>query len=476
MGKATHRKEGNRLKILTSYSVRISPAAGAEHSVTKSELHKALADTVRVYRKAVDFFSDIVLGHWDAIGPLDNAKDRLSGVEMLTIATKTRPEVETPFGEGEFYKYPALYRRAAINKATGRVSSYKSNLANWEESPKGKKPRLGGCGYEYPTLYRGGSYREGVGYTCEIKLFIHNTWDWVTVKLRKGDIDYINRHCGTRRKLCPALRKRGKVWSLDFTFEENIKLADADISDRTILAVDLGINNAATVVAMRTDGTILGRHVLKLPKEEDSLLHAVNRTKKAQQHGAKKMPRLWARAKGINDDITSKTAEFIMYQAAYYNVDVIVFEHLDLNGKKRHSKRQRTHLWKARAVQRIVTDKAHRMEMRISRVCAWGTSRLAYDGSGRVERGVNGNYSICRFKSGKIYNCDLSASYNIGARYIIREIVKSLSETARLALEAKVPQIAKRSTCTYSTLISLVAELEELVLPADSKSAVEAAA
>ena len=451
------------MKVMTSYSVRVSPVTGAKHSVTKSELYKALADTVDIYRDAVDFFSDVTLQQWDTIGPLGNAKKRLSRIETLTITTKARPEVETPFGEGKFYKYPATYRRAAINKATGRVSSYKSNLTNWEGSPEGKKPRLGGSGHEYPTLYRGGSYKEGVGYVCEIKLFIHNTWDWVTIKLRKGDVDYINKHCGTRKKLCPTLRRRGKVWSLDFTFEEYVDLADADISNRVILAVDLGINNAATVVAMQTDGTVLGRHFLKLPQEEDSLLHAVNRIKKAQQHGARKMPRLWAKAKGINDDIASKTAEFIIYWAAYYNVDVIVFEHLDLKGRR--SKRQRLHLWKAQAVQRIVTDKAHRMRMRISRVCAWGTSKLAYDGSGCVKRGINGNYSICRFKSGKIYNCDLSAGYNISARYCIREIVKSLPKTVRLALEAKVPQVAKRSTCTYSTLISLVAELGELALP-----------
>lgn len=205
-------------------------------------------------------------------------------------------------------------------------------------------------------------------------------------------------------------------------------------------------------------------------------MHALSRIKQAQQRGNRKTPRLWAKANGINADIASKTAQFIIDTAVYYNADCIVFEHLDLQKKKRGSKKQRLRMWKARTVQRIVTDKAHRLHMRISHVCAWGTSKLAYDGSGTVERGIDDNYSICRFKSGKIYNCDLSASYNIGARYYIREIVKSLPETARVALEAKVPQVAKRSTCTYSTLISLVAELEEFALPAAGEGAVEAAA
>ncbi|MFR3808797.1 MAG: hypothetical protein ACLTX3_07575 [Lachnospiraceae bacterium] len=46
----------------------------------------------------------------------------------------------------------------------------------------------------------------------------------------------------------------------------------------------------------------------------------------------------------------------------------------------RGSKKQRLKLWQSQEIQKIVTDKAHRLGMHISRVCAWGTSRLAYDG------------------------------------------------------------------------------------------------
>ena len=147
-----------------------------------------------------------------------------------------------------------------------------------------------------------------------------------------------------------------------------------------------------------------------------------------------------------------------------YNADVIVFEHLELSGRKRGSKKQRLHHWRARYVQAMVADKAHRDGMRISHICAWGTSKLAFDGSGTVLRGKEadlGSYSVCRFTTGKEYNCDLNASYNIGARYFIRELLKSLPERVRLAAEAKIPQLAKRSTCTLSSLISLNAVLTE---------------
>lgn len=463
------------MKIDTTYKARISEAISSDskHAVTPADFRRACLETVDIYRKATDFFIKVILESWDEISAISGSNERLSCVEALTVTTKSRPDVPYPFKDGYFFKYPCYYRRAAIKDALGMVSSYKSNLANWEQDPVGKRPTLRSCGHAYPALYRNGSYKPNGEYTAEIKLRVHNTWDWVAVRLRKSDMDYINRHCSSREKLCPSLRRRGRIWSLDFVFEENVELTD---TIDTVLSVDLGINNACTCCAMKPDGTILGREFLKLPKEQDSLVHALNRVKKAQQHGCYKTPRLWAKVKGINDHIAARTAQFIIDTAVYYNADVIVFEFLDTRGKKRSSKKQRLHHWKAKAVQSIVTDKAHRLHMRISHVCAWGTSKLAYDGSGSVERGIDGNYSICRFKNGKIYNCDLSASYNIGARYCIREIIKSLPAKTGLALEAKVPQAAKRSTCTYSTLISLVAELKELAPFADSESCTLAAA
>ena len=215
---------------------------------------------------------------------------------------------------------------------------------------------------------------------------------------------------------------------------------------------------------MGPDGTVTGRSFLRLSGENDRLDRAVGRIKRAQHHGARRMPRLWARAKGISRDIAVKTAGFIIKTAVLYNVDVIVMEHLDTRGRKRGSRKQRLHHWRAMYVQRMAAQKAHRERIRISTVCAWNTSRLAFDGSGRVKRGKESektadNYSICEFSTGKIYNCDLNASYNIGARYFIREILKSLPATAEQRLEAKVPSVSKRSTCTLSTLINLRAAL-----------------
>ena len=97
----------------------------------------------------------------------------------------------------------------------------------------------------------------------------------------------------------------------------------------------------------------------------------------------------------------------------------------------------------------------------MSRVSAQNTSRLACDGSGEVVRNPE-NHSLCTFQTGKQYNCDLSASYNIGARYFIRELLKPLPETERSSLEAKVPAVKRRTSCVYADLRKLYAEISEL--------------
>ena len=422
--------------------------------------------TVDAYRAAVDFFISVCMEEWDVLSGIPNAKRQMNQLEAMTHPTAGRPAVPHCFDSADkrFWKFPSYLRRAACMEAIGKVSSYKSSMARWELTKEGRRPGFPRAGYVYPCLYRDNMYREGEPYTAKIKVYIRNTWDWITVQLRRSDVDYVVRHCGSMKQSSPTLQKRGREWFLDFLYTEECVLPAKEIRDQIVLAVDLGIHNACTCACLLSDGTVAGRRFLRLPAEEDCLKKAVGRIKKAQQHGNRKMPRLWAKAVGINDDIAVKTAAFIMETASEFHADVIVFEHLDKKGKKRGSKKQRLHMWRTEYVQRMVENKAHRQGMRISRVCAWGTSRLAYDGSGKVKRGkeserTNSCYSLCEFTTGKIYNCDLNAACNIGARYYIREIVKSLPERERLALEAKVPAAARRSTCTLSTLIDLHAVL-----------------
>ena len=52
----------------------------------------------------------------------------------------------------------------------------------------------------------------------------------------------------------------------------------------------------------------------------------------------------------VNKDIAVKMANFIVKLANEFKVDVIVMEHRDLTGRKRGTKRQRLHHWRAKYV------------------------------------------------------------------------------------------------------------------------------
>ena len=436
------------------------------------DLPVSLKPTLELYRRAVQFYVDLILNRWDLFDNLAHKNGCIAVAEKLTVPSSKHPTTEADF-TSLFPKFPCYLRRAAISDAYGKVSSFKSNLANWEAQDRrtrGKRPSVPTINNCFPAMYRDNTFVRTGTYTARIKVYIRNTWDWLDVTLRKTDVDYIQRRCISRKECVPTLTKRGKNWSLDFAFEQRSTLPDTKPLDRRIVAVDLGLNNAATCSVMESDGTVVARRFLSMRSEYDCLTRALNRIKLAQQSGARRMPSLWAKVNGINRHIAECTAAFIVDTAILYDCDVVVMEHLDVSGKKKGSKRQRLHHWKVKYVQQLVTHKCHENLMRVATVCARYTSRLAFDGSGFVLRGkesikTGGSYSECEFPNGKVYNCDLNASYNIGARYYIREILGSMPERARSSMEAKVPSLARRSTCTLSDLKGLRAAMVSLEKP-----------
>ena len=185
---------------------------------------------------------------------------------------------------------------------------------------------------------------------------------------------------------------------------------------------------------------------------KDSVKNALHRVSVCQSvQGSHDSGRLWNLAKRRNTNLAHQTARQIVNFAVENECDVIVMEHLDPKGRKHGSKKQKLAMWKHADIQNTAETLAHHYGIRISHVNAWGTSRLAYDGSGRVKRGREVSedtpYDVCRFKNGKICNCDLSASYNIGARYLIRGLFMESPD-----LMAEVPEVGSGTTRTLSDL------------------------
>ena len=355
---------------------------------------------------------------------------------------------------------PSYLRFSVINTALGYLSSYHSNLDNWKISDtNGKAPSLQMHLNKLPTFYKGNMYRNDCdGNVVKLKLYVNNDWNWVEVKLKHTDVVSIQKHMTNAKMSVPTLEKKNKKWFLRFAFEEKVELNKTKLKEQRILAVDLGINTDAACSVMNVDGAILARKFIDFASDKDQLYHALNKIKKVQQkYGYNNVTKLWRYAKFHNEELARKIAKQIVYVATMYDCDVIVFD-LDIKGKKKGSKKQKLQMWKKNTIQKIVEHKAHKNGIRVSHICAWGTSRLAYDGSGKVLRGKEadlGTYELCKFSNGKIYNCDLSASYNIGARYFIREIQKNLSLKVWSDIVAKVPECQKRTQCTYATLLEI---------------------
>ena len=227
------------------------------------------------------------------------------------------------------------------------------------------------------------------------------------------------------------------AYFLRFTYAEEVSLSRTPVKEQTICSVDLGINTDAVCTIMRPDGTILGRKFINFPSDKDRMYRVLGRIRRFQrEHGSRQVQGRWAYAKRLNTELGKKIAREIVFYASENRADVIVFEYLEMKGKLSGKKKQKLQMWRKRDIQKRCGQQAHRKGIRISRICAWNTSRLAFDGSGKIDRDIQ-DHRLCTFQNGKRYNCDLSASYNIGARYFIREILKPLPETERSLLEAK---------------------------------------
>ena len=199
---------------------------------------RVLDDTVRLYRAAAEYFIDLVMASWGSLFVKEMPVQQLiKEMEKLCIRTKKRPDTPYDFAK-DFCKFPSYLRRAAICFAYGQVSSYMTRLKAWEENKQGNPPGLPRAGRANPPLYRKNMFVRDKStdlYHARIKVFIRNTWDWMEVRLRKSDVDYIERHCSSRTEHVPTLLRHGKVWFLAFYYTEEVTLKPKKPLDQQII-------------------------------------------------------------------------------------------------------------------------------------------------------------------------------------------------------------------------------------------------
>ena len=416
--------------------------------------------TMEIYRQAVGYLTEIYAQVWEELRKIPETKKRFNTAEHMVHMTK-KNTARFDF-DLRFPKMPSYLRRSAIQHALGSVSSYETRLGQWKETGVlSGRPKLTCRNHAMPVFYRDVMYREGTEGKDEayLKLYDGHDWRWFRVCLSHTDMEYLRRNWYGKKASAPALEKRHHKYFLRFSYTEEVTLTQTPVKEQIICSVDLGINTDAVCTIMRADGTVLGRKFIDFPSEKDRMYRTLGRIRRFQrEHGSAQAGGRWAYTRRLNIELSRKIAGAVAEYARENHADVIVFEYLEMNGKISGSKRQKLQLWRKRDIQKRCEHQAHRKGMRISRICAWNTSRLAYDGSGIVLRDWR-NHSLCAFQTGKRYNCDLSASYNIGARYFIRELLKPLPATERSLLEAKVPAVKRRTSCVYADLRELSSEM-----------------
>ena len=413
-----------------------------------------LKKTVEYYNELITYLLHIIEKEQTEIiikDVTEHENERAHRLEALIHATKNNEHPKYEDFDKKFPKFPSYIRRAAEKKAIGIYKSWYNNHHNWEMGgKKGAEPRLQYKHDAALTFYNKNAYREdsekGENYV-QLKLWDGKNWVWTDIPVRRQDVKYIN-GLGKQYKIsnAPTLTRRGHAWELRFAFKVKLDLADENeqlaTGSHRICAIDLGVNTDATCCIMEPDGTVVARRFINLGAEKDRILNAHKRIRKAQSNGARKLKKMWRK---VSNGKRRKS-----------------------NGKK-GKRNWKLSLWRYRDVYHRLCVAAHKWGLRVHQVCAWGTSQLAFDGSGRVSRGkyivgddgesLGSPYSIVRFSSGKFYNADLNAAYNIGARYYIRFLMEFLK--ARLssedfgALSAKVPRCSARSKCVLSDLIDL---------------------
>ncbi|MEZ8989260.1 IS200/IS605 family accessory protein TnpB-related protein [Vibrio breoganii] len=377
-----------------------------------------------MYRKYVRDLMVLINARWRKFQH-HSGNEIIAAVESLIHPTKKRPEIKHHYFHHHYYKFPSYLRRVAIMDAMGQVRSFHSRFNDWLDSGcKNRPPKLTCATATYPSLYAGQCIKfSNCGTKADIKVFKSNDWVWIAVKLNGKE-----RFSG--KKLSPLLVLKNKKWLLSVPVKMDVSLKPKVNFSGKVLSVDVGINTTATCAVVDKSGTVHGRYFLNR-SDKDREYRLMNRirakARKQTRHG-NKLPSGFCkndhrRLKQLADNEAHQISRRIVSLARDSECDAIAVEDLKgwrpSAGKKRSTMKAKFHRWYHRMLIDRLESKAIELGIRLINVYARGTSSNAYDGSGKVKRD-KGNYALCQFVTGKRYNADLNAAYNIAARGILK--------------------------------------------------------
>ncbi|MEP1077243.1 IS200/IS605 family accessory protein TnpB-related protein [Leptolyngbya sp. PL-A3] len=180
--------------------------------------------------------------------------------------------------------------------------------------------------------------------------------------------------------------------------------------DSNVVAVDLGINTTATFSVVTFDGTVIWREFIHPGRDiarRDKRLKSVSvRASKTMGKGGKLCKgfcsKTYRKCRHINQNIAHHVSKRIVDVAKQFNAQAIVFENLKgwkaTGGRKGSTLRQRFHGWLKAMIRSFTEMKWQEVGGKALDVIAAYTSKLAYDGSGVVQRDSK-NYALAKFPS-----------------------------------------------------------------------------
>ncbi|MFN2359691.1 MAG: IS200/IS605 family accessory protein TnpB-related protein [Marinobacter sp.] len=400
----------------------------------------ALGETLALYRRLVRDLMTVAFTHWPIVGPARD-KDAVGVIEGLIHPTSKRPRVRYRYFQNRYYKFPSYLRRVAINDAVGQVRSFMSRYGDWLDGERrhahARPPRLTASTQTFPSLYANQCIRLNAEATqAFIKVRYRNDWIWMSFRL-SGQC----RYRGKGQSKSPLLTFNGKQWGL--SLPEQFEPAKPVRTPKRVLALDVGINTAATWAVVDDQGTVHARGFLRRSDKdrEHRLMQRIRaKARKHTRHGSR-LPagfcsRDHQRLKRLADNEAHQISRRLINLASHHQCQAVVAENLKgwrpKGGRKRTPMKAKFHRWFHRMLVDRIQSKAQEAGLRSVLVYARGTSSQAFDGSGRVKRDAT-NYSLCTFSTGKRYHADLNAAYNIAARGLLYFQGKRRKPSARAA-------------------------------------------
>lgn len=416
----------------------------------------ALNATVEVLNQARAFYIDFFLAHAEKLAErvpyysekhlemrerAISANELLTWAEFCTVATHEHPHPWTGWNFSEqFPNMPCVYRRAVIKDAIGKVRSYLSNYANWQQASKKKgKPGLPGA-RNHPTLYQGAfsldveADKQRARFV-RLKIYTGETWTWVNYPVKSSRYFEQRRNQVDWEQQSPKLVLRKKTAELHFSqtkaiTAKKIKESKQD-PDLVTVAVDLNVKNLA-VITTRSHGMIIETVFVRDHGLDQHRYRHLKRIAKKQWLSGKPITgensnqQLWGHIRRMNEDAAHKVACAIARVCSKYPGCVLVFERLRKIKAKEGSKSRRTNRKQANQLRGKINQRAREKAWAQGVVTvetnAHGTSQYCSRCGAKGERfSCRGNERI-KEKWGKLFRCptclyevqaDFNASVNV---------------------------------------------------------------